>query len=143
MRKLASLLYKESGSLQRSLEHSRRLKQLDYGIRSLLPADLANHCQTANLRNNSVIMQADSTVWATRLRYQVPELLKQLRCHDALKGLKTIRVTVAPLSGPQPPKRKPLAISNENGDVLRSAADSLSDPELAAALRRLARHARR
>ena len=64
MRKVVSLINKQSGALQRSLEHSLRLKQLDYGIKSLLPVELASHCRIANVRNNVVIMQADSTAWA-------------------------------------------------------------------------------
>ena len=144
MRKVASLLKKQSGALQHSLEHSLRLKQLDYGIKALLPAELASHCRIANLRKNRVVMQADSTVWATRLRYQTPEILKQLQQYRALQGIRSIEVTVVPASKPRArPKRQPRPISKQNAHMIESASETLSDPELAAALRRLARNSRR
>jgi hypothetical protein len=143
MRKVASLLKKQSGALQHSLEHSLRLKQLDYAIKALLPEELASHCRIANLRKNRVVMQADSTAWATRLRYQTPEILKQLQEYNALQGIKSIQVTVAPASKPRgKTRRQARPLSEQNARIIRSAAESLADPELAAALRRLARNTR-
>lgn len=144
MRKVASLINKQTGTLQRSLEHSLRLKQLDYGIKSLLPEGLASHCRIANVRKNVLIMQADSTSWATRLRYQSAEIVKQLTQYDALKGIKSIRVTVAPAKKQRKmERRKARPISEQNAAILSSTAEALDNHELADALRRLARNTRR
>jgi len=105
-------------------------------VSGVLPAALRAHCRLANVREGTVVMTADSPVWAARLKYLGPTLLEQLRRGHGLEG-KELRVRIAPAAVPEtPPLRRPV-MPAAAGDALRSLAEHESDPDLAAALRRL------
>lgn len=82
-------------------------------------------------------------MWANRLRYLAPTLLEHLNL-ERTAPLKRLRFQTAPLQQRQPAiarrHHRPV-LSARNADVLVGAAAAVSDPALAAALRRLARHA--
>lgn len=136
-----SMLLARDGRLQSLLRRAQAIEELTALVRTHLEAPLGQHCHVANLQHGVLTLQADSPAWAARLRYLTPQLRSAL-CADARFDvpLATIRVTVAPRAAPRPgrpPRRAQL--SPESATTLRAAADGLSDPRLAAALRRLAR----
>lgn len=140
---ITTLLTNKDSALCRLSDRARYLATLDRAVRSQLPASIADHCRVANLRDNILVLQVDGTVWATKLRYQLPQILADLQCLPDLKGLDSVRVRVAPpqtLQAP-PPMARP-RLSEQSAELLRQTADSTPDPDLAAALRRLARHRR-
>ncbi len=71
---------------------NERYQQL---VNNRLSAPLKEHCQVATLRDGVLVLLADSPVWAARLRFEAPALLKQLEAEPALCGLKTIQVRVS------------------------------------------------
>jgi hypothetical protein len=109
-------------------------------LRRALPADLAAHLSAAHLRDATLIVVADGPAWATRLRFLEPELKAAL---DARTRRVVRRITVR--VGPPPPPPRPAAppparpLSAAARAALEAGAAEVSDPKLAAALRRLAR----
>jgi hypothetical protein len=87
-------------------------------------------------------VQTDSPAWATRLRYCLPTLQRQLSDQLAF-AVPKLRVRIIPISMESPPPLPPrrLELSSRAGNVLSEAANGLADQELSAALKRLARHA--
>ena len=87
------------------------------------------------------MVQAESPVWATRLRFSLPALRQQLaqRLGTAVPPLK---IKVAPATGLPPPPPRRMTISEPAAELLEGTAQNVADPRLGEALRRLARHAR-
>lgn len=124
----------------RLLSRARALGELNALVHELILAPLNGHCRVLALRDETLILAADSPVWAARLRYQTVELVKQLAGVSSVK-LRTVQVRVrAPDSHPSGRRIAPLRqpFSGKNSLVLKQAARGVSDAGLKAALLRLA-----
>jgi len=129
-----------TGRLAGLLARSRDLRKLDALLAELLPDPLNAHCRMLSIRNTVLVLAADSPVWAARLRFHAPQLVKQLALREPAKR-HTIHVRVRPPETallPQP--RKPVngRPGRQGVAALQQAAQSVSDPELKTALLRLA-----
>ncbi len=136
------------GALHGTLKHARHLERLNRVLGEHLDPMLAQHCQLANIRADTAVLQADSPVWAAKLRYQIPAILELLNAADFIAELTHSRLThiqlrVQPvyqhytgptLSGPY--------LSSRSAELLRSVADTTPDPRLKRALSRLSRRSR-
>jgi hypothetical protein len=117
------------------------LALLDSHLKRLLETPLNDHCQVLTLRDQTLILAADSPVWAARLRFHIPRLVKQFSRLQTV-SLSTIRVRVCPSSRPTAPAERPTTKrrSAAGKKVLLQAAETISDPELKSALLKLAGH---
>ncbi len=118
------------------------LKQMNEIISSKLEPALASHCHVANLRDGTLVLATTSPAWNHKLRFSALDLLSSLRADPRWSGLKSIEVRVDYLPSTEttsPPKRnRPLTLSADNAQLIKQAADNILDPNLAAAMRRLA-----
>jgi hypothetical protein len=109
-------------------------------LRRALPADLAVHLSAAHLRDATLIVVADGPAWATRLRFLEPELKAALDARTR-RVVRRVAVRVGPPvpapRAPAPAASRPLSAAARA--ALESGAAGVTDPKLAAALRRLAR----
>jgi hypothetical protein len=123
----------------RLLARARALKKLDVELHDLIPPPLNDHCRILSIRDNTLVLAADSPVWAARLRFHATQLVKQLS-NSRTVNLRTVRVRVRPPASAQAshPARKPVPVSRENSHTLKQAAREITDPGLRAALLRLA-----
>ena len=127
-----------AGRLAGLLANSRDLEKMDILLAELLPAPLNTHCHLLSIRNSVLVMAADSPVWAARLRFHAPQLVKQLLPSLAANRC-TIHVRVRPPEIPPVPLRHVVNRPGVQGTAaLQQAAQSVSDPELKTALLRLA-----
>jgi hypothetical protein len=110
-------------------------------VRDLLPATVSDHCIRAIPHPDTLTLLAESSAWASRLRYLSQELLQRLNKRQFHFKRIQVRVMVDAQSvSPTPTRRQPIPISVENAKLLRSLASSLGDNELKLALQRLSRH---
>lgn len=143
-RAIAKLLTKPtSGVFETTIQRSKQLSQLWQQLKILLDAELATHCQLLNVRDNQLVLACDSTVWATRLRYQIPTLLNVLREIPALEFLKDIQIKIQPVAQVASQAKKKATISSHGAYCLKQCADTITDTALRNALERLATHHRR
>jgi hypothetical protein len=120
------------------LERARQLSRLDQAVLQLLPAELGQHCKVLNLRNKTLILATPSPAWAGRLRFAVPDLLKQLKRQLSL-DMRAIELRVQPESAEnQSTKRPSLQLSLSSATLLAQTAQSVNHPPLQEALLRLA-----
>jgi hypothetical protein len=88
----------------------------------------------------------DTPVWAARLRFQVPELLEQLRFERDFNRIASVRFAVASAAEPssQAPRDRP-GVSAATARYLRGLADCTRDPDLKSIFEKLSRrtHAER
>lgn len=124
------------GSLSDKAEYLRRL---DHVVKILLSADLAQHCQVANVRDNVLILHLDSAEWATQLHYHTAELLNQLRQQKCYVALCSIQYKIRPAASKNQKKATLAAapLSATTRDLLRKTAKTLENKELAEVLERL------
>lgn len=126
-------------SMQATLADQTRMRAL---VHSLLPANLAPHCLSVQSKDGQLLIYADSSAWASRLRFFTRDLTVRLR--EAGLTVKKITVRVL-LANPERPKPSRCArqLSADNAALLAAVAEGINDTELANALRRLSRHVRR
>lgn len=132
-------LRKSTGPLTELMHRISEHQTLLNLVCSLLPEEYRAHCLHVDLRQNEVLVLVDSPVWANRTRYVSPAILEKLNgLHSST--LKRVRIQIAPQqnSEPNPPKNRRATLSLSGAETLLDAADSVSDPALATALRRLA-----
>lgn len=128
-----------TGPLELTIQRGKKLQQLSRLIQNTLDPEMAAHCQLLNLRNSSLIMACDSTAWATRLRYHVPNLLQALQ-QSGLSGVADIQIRVSPaLQPPQQQAKKRVVLSTDAAYCIQQCAQSVTDPALSRALQQLAR----
>jgi len=130
-----------TGRLAGLLARSRQQRKLDTLLSELLPDPLKAHCRILSISNSVLVLAADSPVWAARLRFHAPQLVRQLARRESGKR-HTIHVRVRPPETDLPmPPRKPVTgrPGTQGVAALQQAAQSVSDPELKTALLRLAR----
>ncbi|HWP94809.1 MAG TPA: DciA family protein [Gammaproteobacteria bacterium] len=109
-------------------------------VAAALPAALAGHLTGAVLAAGELVLLTDSAAWATRMRFHDALIRSVVR---ARHGVDVTRVTVRvqlsePPAAPRPAFSRP-QLGVEARRSLENAAASVTDPALAAALRRLAR----
>ncbi len=110
-------------------------------VRSCLPTPLDRQLQAAVLNGATLVLFVDSPVWASRLRYQSPSLLRQLRGRGI--SVDQLQARIMPIQGTARLKRRPPArLSERSAESLRQTAEAIGEGELQEALRRLSRHRR-
>lgn len=77
-RKLSNILAGKGGDLAKLLHRAEEIAGLTDAVRGLLPANLAAHVVAASVHEERLVILADSSVWAARLRYLDPGIDKQL-----------------------------------------------------------------
>jgi hypothetical protein len=128
----------EFATIQAKLQQNQALLRL---ILEQLPTPLAGHCVGLAIKPEQLILFADSSAWASRLRYFTRELENNLRKNDLFFKKITIKVAIDNRKpAPKSKKRGSRLLSAENSDQLQRIARHMPDPELQAALMRLSSH---
>lgn len=124
-------------SLGRQLSSQKALADQ---VRALLPSPLNGQIRAAVLETRTLSLFVDSPVWASRLRYLAPELIRQLKRQDLI--VERVRTRIVPesrrSSGPR--ERQRLLLSAQSAELLRKTAATLTDESLRKAMLRLSNH---
>jgi hypothetical protein len=124
------------------LERARKLSRLERAVLQCLPAELGGHCKVLNLKNEILVLATPSSAWAARLRFAVPDLLKQLKCQFSLNVARA-ELKIQPNKVEiQSAKQPRMQLSMDNAILLAQTAQSIRHPALQEALYRLAAKAR-
>lgn len=104
--------------------------------------ELNEHTRVANFRKGDLIIECDSAVWATRLRYLLPDIKQKLLNYPDLHSLVQIEWRIQPAfhTQPMPLKLFPLTLSNTNAELLKNTAETIRTKPLQEALLRIAEH---
>lgn len=120
------------------LKRALQLATLEARLLPTLPAQLRDHCRIANIRDGVLVLQTDSPTWATKAKFAVADLVSQAKA----QGLPVQRVRVTVRTGDSPPKHAPrrAAMPKSAAAMLDDLANTVTNPGLAASLRRLAKN---
>lgn len=91
MRSIKDCLNKELIDL---CQRSRQLEQLNKVLAALLPEDLAQNCHAGSFNKGCLLITTNDAVWASQLRYLIPELRDKLRSEAKLYQLTSIKIKV-------------------------------------------------
>lgn len=75
MKHIAQLIEGTHSVLHQLWEKNQQVQQINQTLTDMLPPPLSKHCRVINLREQTAVIYTDSAVWATRLRYLIPEVL--------------------------------------------------------------------
>ena len=134
-------IMQSSSLLKDYVSKAKTLEKLAQVIKQYLEPELAKNCTVANFVNNNLILATTSAAWNHRLRFLAPDLLSKLRRSPDFYALNKIEVIVY---NPAPPQQEladslpPLKLSPANAKQMLAIADGVGDPNLAAALQRMA-----
>ena len=139
------ILSRSGDGLQPLMERAHYLQGLTQRLRAVVDNDLAQHITVANLRENTVIITADSPVWLARVRYLAPILLQQIQRDKELETIQKIQFKVQPLDDARQPftPTRHASLSARSSDIISSAASGIHHPDLSAALNRLSQRGRK
>ncbi len=132
-------LSRQRGPLGELMARADRLVRLSRIFRAYLPPHLRDHAVLIRLDEDGWVVHADSSSWATRLRYALHNIRETLG-QELGFALPKPHIRVVPAALP-PPSRPPMTLTERNAKLLEVAARNLSDERLSAALRRLAAYA--
>ena len=133
-------IVQESPQFFELIQKSRYHERLLATVQAHLPPDLRAHCSGATTVDGQLVLFTESSVWATRLRYQQRDLIDRLRAHAYLH-IPTVRIQVAPPARIPSPAPRPLQLSQANAAEIQKTASAITDLDLRAALQRLAKNA--
>jgi len=108
---------------------------------TLVGEPMTGHSEPILYEAGRLTVAADGPAWASRIRQQEAALLRALRADPTLRGLREIKVTIRPTSARAAasvaPTRQPSRLSPRAARLVRSIAETVTDPDLRAALERL------
>lgn len=135
-------LLREAKPLQSLFAEAQRLAHLQTLLDTQLQPAARPHCHVASWRDGSLLLIVTDGHWATRLRYQQNRLLRQLSAFEEFAGLERILFKVQPRTqAPAPVNTN--ALTESASATLHEAAEGISNPQLKAALERLASRSRK
>lgn len=136
---LHKIMRNKNSQVASLVTHVNYLAKLTESIRSLLSDPLSSHIQVVNYQQNVLTISADNPVWASRMRYAIPELRHKLKINAIFPGKITeIVVKITPTRLSPALTRTPLRTIDSTS--LLSLANQVSDDSLKQALLRLATH---
>jgi hypothetical protein len=109
-------------------------------LKAILPTPLCDHFILANIDEHSATLHTDNSAWAARLRFKIPEILDCIRKLCDVDPSYSIRIKVIPPENKVTLPESTLYLSDENAQLIRDTASSITDPVLRDALIRLSRH---
>lgn len=118
---------------------ARRMQALTETLRECLPSDERSHLRALTLTAQHAVVWVDSPAWATRFRYNAPAFLSLLNKFPGAEKVTALQIKILPREMHDAPESLPLRrLSPEAGEIISACAAHIEDPQLRAALQRLA-----
>ena len=136
MKKISRCINQQLTSLYAKAE---KLLWLNQRVLNHLPSHLAPHCKVANFEQGTLTLVVNTQVFATEMRYRLPELRSNLRKNEKLYELITIKLIVNQneVTANQKKECKKIQTKHEVCSNLRKEALSF-DEDLGLAIEKLA-----
>ncbi|HAS64520.1 MAG TPA: DUF721 domain-containing protein [Vibrio sp.] len=123
-------------------KHAQEIMTINQLLKTILPANMANHCRAANLRDNQLVLEVASAAIKMKINYDRLNILSQLRLQGFARII-AIEVQINPelYRSTSPIEAKPVKprepISDTAAGYLKSVAEH-APPKIKARLERLA-----
>jgi len=116
MKTIGEILEKNNSIFTKLIKKTKDTKDLAAVFQSVLDANLTKNCQFAKLEDSVITIAVKNAAWATRIRYAIPDMLKNLRTQPEFKKITSIRyfVVVHPTTHATALKKKTTKLSSTN-----------------------------
>lgn len=94
MKTIGEILEKNNFIFTKLIKKSQNTKELAIRFQGMLDTNLAKNCQFANLEGPVITITVKNAAWATRIRYAIPDILKNIRTQPEFKMVTKIRYSV-------------------------------------------------
>ena len=150
-------LVSSNDQLNKLYHHAKDICALNEKLHKHLAPSLSSHCIVANYSDETLTVNADTSAWASKLRYCIPDILKFAKLECGLSNLKTVRVKVSPIhhktnqsktgqsktgqskfSGTNSTRKAHL--SKKSADFIKNIAKSINDPDLRKSILKISTH---
>jgi hypothetical protein len=141
----------QSDLLQRLGHELDDMSRLHLAWSRVLPGPLADHTRPRHYEQGKLTVSVSSAAWGSRLRQQQTRLIDRLRHEPGLSDLHELAVQIVPKGEhdtaadlrtlADSTRRAPARLSPQTAQLLREVAERVTDPDLRAALERLAKTA--
>ena len=139
--KIVQLLHNNS-RLSKLIDQTTKLKKLSFVFQGMLGAEFKEHCQLVKIDADQLVVLVDSSVWAMKFRYAIPDLLKDLKTQLEFKKITKIRYQIATSAKEDLATKKvkvsKMSLSSQNAELLRAIAGQMKNADLRQGLERLA-----
>ncbi len=136
------ILKHDNKSLQLLRQTLDQLNEFNRLLAEYLDAESARHCKVVKFEKNCLFVMTTNGAWATQLRFQIPELMLQLKQHPLLSHLKGIICKTHPMVSHRytvtSQRRKVKKLSLESANSILEAAKAIKDERLRKILERIA-----
>lgn len=85
-----------SSELTSIYNQSKKLAEIAQILKLCLPENLEKNCQIGSFVKGSLILVVEDAVWATQIRYFLPEIRDKLRGNAKLYQLSSIKIIIDP-----------------------------------------------
>ena len=137
---LGDILSDQGSTLANLMKRANQALNVEQFVLQHLDADARAHCQLVTVRRHTLVLQTETAAWATRIRFQQAEVVKQLKQTPAFSEITRIEVKIRPQAKRQKEPQRAKPLSSDSAHFLTETADSFGDDPLAEALKRLAKH---
>ena len=115
------------------------LEGINQVFKTVVGEPLADHCTIANIREGTLVLEIDNGSWATRLRFETPDLLQLIRKQPGLESITDIEFYVKPSEKEAEGKTTPsITMSEHSATCLKQSASTIQDETLKEMLLNLA-----
>jgi len=145
-------LISSNDQLNKLYHHAKDICALNEKLHKHLAPSLSSHCNVANYSDETLTVNADTSAWASKLRYCIPDILKFAKLECGLTNLKTVRVKVSPIHykvnqsetgqskfSDTNPARK-VRLSKKSAIFIKNIAKTINDPELRKSILKISNH---
>ena len=133
-------LSSRSQTLSELVEHVSRILICQSKLRSELGPPLSEHLHVANYSKDSLMLHTDSPAWASRLRFNIQNILNIVRLNCGLNELKSVRIKVVIRNTDSEPAKRLNCISQSTTKLIENTARSVKDQKLRTSLFNLTKH---
>lgn len=91
----SQLINSPDGDIKALMDQLTKIRTLNNSLHQYINPTFSKHCRVVNIRKSTLVIAVDSAVWANKLRFQIPDLLSNLR-NEGFLSLASIDLIVQP-----------------------------------------------
>jgi hypothetical protein len=137
---IQKFLADEQSTLSVLYQRMAELKIFQEKLKAKLPPPLRDHFTLANINESTLTIHTDSPAWAARFRFLTSDILNHAQQLCGSNAPTTIRIKVLLPVNQSPIIKQAIKLSNKNSKLILETANSITDPVLKDALKRLSQN---
>jgi hypothetical protein len=141
-------LISSNEQLNKLYTHAKDICALNEKLHNYLAPSLGSHCTVANYSADTLIVNADTSAWASKLRNRIPDILDYARHECGLSKLISVRIRVSPNHNitrsalPATALSRKASLSKKSAEFIESVATSIEDPALRESILKISKNTR-